>query len=255
MNAKRRGAKPSDALNPRPWDSVITDVDRAVLAASGMGQRSGIGARPCLLVVDITYAFTGDRPEPILESVKRFPNSCGEVAWEALPRIAELIAAMRARSLPVIYTRQAPRIDAVTAGAWARKNRRVLASAALGVDPMQIPDLIAPARGEIVIDKDKPSAFFGTTLLSYLHALHVDSIIIAGTSTSGCVRSTGVDAFSYNYPTVVVEDCCFDRSLTSHAIALFDLHCRYADVVRLDELLPMLDEAGERAMSVAAPNS
>ncbi len=243
MSDARSGAAPATAGRPRPWDSVITDQDRAVLAASGMGQRGGIGSRPALLVVDITYAFTGDRPEPILESVKRFPNSCGEVAWEALPRIAELIAAMRARSLPVIYTRQAPRVDAVTAGAWARKNHRVLADTPAEVDPMQIPDMIAPAPGEIVIDKDKPSAFFGTTLLSYLHALQVDSIVIAGTSTSGCVRSSGVDAFSYNYPTAVVEDCCFDRSPTSHAIALFDLHSRYADVLRLDELLPMLDGA------------
>jgi nicotinamidase-related amidase len=238
-------------VRARPWDSVITDRDRAVLAASGMGQRGGIGSRPCLLVVDITYAFTGDRPEPILESVKRFPNSCGEEAWEALPRIAELIAAMRSRSLPVIFTRQAPRVDTVTAGAWARKNSRVLADTPVGLDPMQIPDLIAPAPGELVIDKDKPSAFFGTTLLSYLHALRVDSIIIAGTSTSGCVRSSGVDAFSYNYPTAVVEDCCFDRSLTSHAVALFDLHSRYADVVRLDELLPMLGAAGVAGASAS----
>jgi nicotinamidase-related amidase len=240
------GGRPATeaGARPRPWDSVITDTDRAVLAASGMGQRGGIGSRPCLLVVDITYAFTGDRPEPILESVKRFPNSCGEAAWEALPRIATLIATMRARSQPVIYTRQAPRRDSLTAGTWARKNNRILSDAPVDVDPMQIPDVIAPAPGEIVIDKDKPSAFFGTTLLSYLHALQVDSIIIAGTSTSGCVRSSGVDAFSYNYPTVVVEDCCFDRSPTSHAVALFDLHSRYADVLRLDELLPMLDEAG-----------
>lgn len=251
MSDGRPRAASSGGGRPRLWDSVITDRDRAVLAASGMGQRGGIGSRPCLLVVDITYAFTGDRPEPILESVKRFPNSCGDMAWETLPRIAELIAAMRSRSLPVIYTRQAPRVNAVTAGAWARKNSRVLASAVFGVDPMQIPDVIAPDHGEIVIDKDKPSAFFGTTLLSYLNALRVDSIIIAGTSTSGCVRSSGVDAFSYNYPTVVVEDCCFDRSLTSHAVALFDLHSRYADVVRLDELLPMLGATGVSGASAS----
>ena len=251
MSDARRRTGGAGNRRPRPWDSVITDRDRAILAASGMGQRSGIGSRPCLLVVDITYAFTGDRPEPILESVKRFPNSCGEAAWEALPRIAQLIGAMRARSLPVIYTRQAPRVDAVTAGAWARKNSRVLAETAVDVDPMRIPEMIAPTPGEIVIDKDKPSAFFGTTLISYLHALRIDSILIAGTSTSGCVRSSGVDAFSYNYPTVVVEDCCFDRSQTSHAIALFDLHSRYADVVPLDELLPMLDGSTTAAGTAA----
>jgi len=240
----RRTAAATGTSRPRPWDPIITDRDRAVFAASGMGQRGGLGVRPCLLVVDITYAFTGDRPEPILESIKRFPNSCGAEAWEALPRIAGLIAEMRRRSLPVIYTRQAPRTDAVSAGGWARKNRRVLAARPDDVDPMQIPDLIAPAAGELVIDKDKPSAFFGTTLLSTLHAIGVDSVVIAGTSTSGCVRSTAVDAFSYNYPTVVVEDCCFDRSLTSHAIALFDVESRYGDVVALEELWPMLDAGG-----------
>ena len=243
MSDQRTGAAAATS-HRRPWDSIITDRDRAVFAASGMGQRGGLGVRPCLLVVDITYAFTGDRPEPILESVKRFPNSCGAEAWEALPRIAELIGEMRRRSFPVIYTRQAPRTDAVSAGAWARKNSRVLAARPDFVDPIQIPDLIAPTETELVIDKDKPSAFFGTTLLSTLHAMRVDSVVIAGTSTSGCVRSTAVDAFSYNYPTIVVEDCCFDRSLTSHAIALFDVESRYGDVVTLDELRPILDALG-----------
>jgi len=226
---------------PRPWDAIITDRDRAVMAASGMGQRAGLGSRPCLLVVDITYAFTGDRPEPILESIKRFPHSGGDVAWAALPNVAELIATSRARGIPVVYTRQTRRTDSLTAGGWGRKNRRALAASPAGIDPMQIPDIVAPNPGDLVIDKEKPSAFFGTTLLGYLHAMGADSVVIAGTSTSGCVRSTAVDAFSYNYPTVVVEDCCFDRSLTSHAIALFDLECRYADVVTLDELRPMLD--------------
>ena len=235
MNERGTTTNPSN-VTTRPWDSIITDRDRAVLAASGMGRRGGLGSRPCLAVVDVTYAFTGDRPEPILESIKRYPQSCGELAWETLPRIAELIAIMRRRGVPVVYTRQAPRTDAVTAGAWSRKNSRVVAPVAREADLMRIPDIIAPAAGELVIDKDKPSAFFGTTLVSHLHAIGADSLVIAGTSTSGCVRASAVDAFSYNYPTVVVEDCCFDRSLTSHAVALFDLHSRYADVVPLAEV-------------------
>ncbi len=245
MSGGKRDGATSRARRDRPWDSLITDRDRAVFAASGMGQRGGLGARPCLLVVDITYAFTGDRPEPILDSIKRFPHSGGDVAWAALPRVAELIGTFRRRSLPVIYTRQTPRTDSLNAGAWARKNNRVLAASPSDVDPMQIPEIIAPVEGELVLDKEKPSAFFGTPILGYLHAMGADSVVIAGTSTSGCVRSSGVDAFSYNYPTVVVEDCCFDRSLTSHAIALFDLESRYADVVTLDELRPMLDAIKE----------
>jgi nicotinamidase-related amidase len=92
-----------------------------------------------------------------------------------------------------------------------------------------IPD-IAPAPQDIVLKKDKPSAFFGTPLLSYLVLLGCDGVIVTGTTTSGCVRATVLDAFSNNYRVTVVEDACFDRSQASHAISLCDMHAKYADV-------------------------
>ena len=225
----------------RVWDDVISEQDRLVFEAAGYGQRGGLSERPALLVVDVTYDFCGDRPEPILESIKRFRNSCGAVAWEALPRIRELLDAARGARVPIIYTHSGPRPDAVRTGGWARKNARALAptevSKAIGND---FPTQIAPQPGDIVIEKDKPSAFFGTPLLSYLIALGVDSLIVVGTTTSGCIRATVLDAFSYNLPLAVVEECTFDRGEVSHKINLFDMHAKYADVVPLAETLDFL---------------
>ena len=230
------------------WDDVISEADRAVYASGGLGQHGGLGERPALLVVDITYDFTGDRPEPTTESIKRFPLSCGEAAWRALPVIRDLLEVARTSGTPVLYTRQAPRTDALTAGAWARKSARVLDttpdSLRIGSN---IPEIIAPLPGEPVIDKDKPSAFFGTTLESYLTALRIDSVVVAGTSTSGCVRATVIDAFSYNYQVVVVADGVFDRGEVSHKVNLFDMNAKYADVLPAVEVKELLAAAaGDR---------
>jgi maleamate amidohydrolase len=222
----------------RIWDDVIPERDKAVFEAAGYGQRGGFGERPALLVVDVTYDFCGDRPEPILESIKRFRNSCGEVAWETLPRLQRVIAAARAKNVPVIYTHALPRPERIGAGGWARKNARANRptdiSLRIGND---IVAEIAPQPGDIVLEKDKPSAFFGTALMGYLVALRCDSVIITGTTTSGCVRATAVDAFSYNLAVAVVEDCCFDRLVLSHKVSLYDLHGKYADIVTADETI------------------
>ena len=229
-------------MAPRIWDDVIGERDRAVYEKAGYGQKGGFGQRPALLVVDVTYDFCGDRPEPILDSIDKFRNSCGETAWQALPHLRELIAAARAKNVPVIYTHMAPRFDRVRAGGWARKNARALKpteiAERIGND---FPEMIAPQPGDIVIKKDKPSAFFGTPLLSFLVALGADSVIVGGTTTSGCVRATVLDAFSYNFPTAVVEECSFDRGELTHKINLFDMHAKYADVVPLRDAVEFLN--------------
>jgi nicotinamidase-related amidase len=226
----------------RIWDDVVGEEDRRIYALGGLGQRAGLGQRPALLVVDITHEFTGDRPEARELSIERFPLSCGESAWVALPKIRELLDGARRNSIPVLYTRQAPRSNAVEAGQWAAKNSRVFE---VPDDPNsianQIPEMIAPWPSERVIDKDKPSAFFGTPILSYLIALGVDSLIVAGTSTSGCVRATVVDGFSLNFRMLVAEDGCFDRGEASHKVNLFDMHAKYADVLPIAEILALLD--------------
>src|SRR5688500_20240112 len=85
------------------WNKFLTERDKQVFAAGGFGARQGFGKRPALLVVDVNYNFCGDRPEPILESIKRWRNSCGEEAWEGIKAIKKLILACRAKGLPVIY--------------------------------------------------------------------------------------------------------------------------------------------------------
>jgi nicotinamidase-related amidase len=98
-------------------------------------------------------------------------------------------------------------------------------------------DEIAPGPHDIVVRKEKPSAFFGTGLMGYLTMLKADSIVMTGTTTSGCVRGSVIDAFSYNYRLQVVEEACFDRSQASHAINLADMNAKYADVVGYERAL------------------
>ncbi|MGA0315509.1 MAG: isochorismatase family protein, partial [Alphaproteobacteria bacterium] len=101
---------------------------------------------------------------------------------------------------------------------------------------------IAPSSKDLVIRKLKPSAFFGTPLMAFLNDLGADSLIVTGTTTSGCVRASVLDAFSNNLRCTIVEEACFDRSQASHAINLCDMHAKYADVVPVDQALS-IDEA------------
>jgi nicotinamidase-related amidase len=107
---------------------------------------------------------------------------------------------------------------------------------------MSIVTMIAPGPKDIVIKKQKPSGFFGTNLASYLTLLGCDSVIVVGTTTSGCVRATVVDAFSLNYRVILAEEGCFDRSEVSHAVSLCDLHAKYADVVSTAEILSYFEK-------------
>ncbi len=229
-------------MSERIWDKFLTDRDKAVFAASGYGVRAGYGKRPALLVIDVNYNFTGDRPEPILDSISRWPNSCGEDAWDAVPVIRSLIDAARAKGLPVIYTTGDVRADAWDRGSWSWKNSRSgkPPKAPSNLDGNAIINEIAPAPQDIVIRKLKPSGFYGTNMESFLTLLGADSLILTGTTTSGCVRATALDAFSSNYRLAVVEDACFDRSQASHAINLCDMNAKYADVVGSDDALAFI---------------
>lgn len=226
----------------RPWDGLISESELQVFHAAGYGKRGEWGTKPALLVVDVNYNFVGDRPEPILESIKRWRNSCGEIGWQTIPKIAELIQAARANDVPVLYSTGGYRPTKQSAGSWAQKNSR-LTQVSEEQQRMgnEIVKEIAPLPDEIVIRKNKPSVFFGSPLVTYLVGMGIDTVVIAGTTTSGCVRASALDAFSYDYRVVVVEDCCFDRGATSHAITLFDLQAKYADVVQRDEVIRYFD--------------
>jgi maleamate amidohydrolase len=206
---------------------------------------TGFGKRPALLVIDVNWAFCGERPEHILDSIKRWRTSCGEQAWVALKYIKTLIEAARAKGVPVIYTTGERRGDNWDAGSWRWKSTRgdeASGSAHDGLDGNEIVTMIAPGAKDIVIKKQKPSGFFGTNLASYLTLLGCDSAIVVGTTTSGCVRATVVDAFSLNYRVILPEEGCFDRSEASHAVSWCDMHAKYADVVPTAEILAYFDQ-------------
>src|SRR5262249_31688459 len=141
--------------------------------------------------------------------------------------------------VPVIYTTGVRRDDNWDSGSWSWKNTRTDERPLVKRterDGNQIVDEIAPEPEDIVVLKQKPSGFFGTNLLSYLVLLGCDSVIVTGTTTSGCVRATVLDAFSNNFRVIVAEEACFDRSQASHAINLCDMQAKYADVVPVEEV-------------------
>jgi maleamate amidohydrolase len=227
----------------RTWERFLTERDKAVFEAAGYTDPAGFGKRPALLVIDVAWAFCGDRPEPILESIKRWRRSCGAESWDAVARIKVVLEKAREVGVPVIYTTGGYRSDNWDMGSWRWKNSRSKENPAETSElyEHEIVTDIAPQPTDIVILKQKPSAFFGTGLLSYLVMLGCDSVIIMGTSTSGCVRATAVEAFSNNFRTALVEDGCFDRSEVSHAVTLCDLNAKYADVVNSTDVLAHLD--------------
>ena len=111
-------------MTERIWDKFLTERDKAVFAQAGYGARGGFGKRPAVVVVDVSWAFCGEGPEPILESIKRWRNSCGEDAWVAIESIATLIHKAREREIPVIYTTGYRRDDNWDSGSWGWKNNR-----------------------------------------------------------------------------------------------------------------------------------
>ena len=148
------------------------------------------------------------------------------------------------KGLPVIYTTGIRREDNWDSGSWSWKNNRSSEKPQVpmsNIDGNQIVDEIAPSPQDIVIYKQKPSGFFGTNMTSYLTLLGCDSVIVTGTTTSGCVRATVLDAFSQNYRVALAEEGCFDRSQASHAINLCDMNAKYADVVKTAEVLEYFD--------------
>jgi maleamate amidohydrolase len=155
-----------------------------------------------------------------------------------------MIEAARAKGIPVIYTTGERRPDDWDSGSWRWKSTR--SDEASGtvhddIDGNEIVTMIAPGPRDIVIKKQKPSGF-KTNLASYLTLLGCDSIIVVGTTTSGCVRATVVDAFSLNYRVTLAEEGCFDRSEASHAVGLCDMHAKYADVLPTVEILSYFDQ-------------
>ena len=238
-------------MSGRIWDSFLTESDRARVAVQPAILKGG-GTRPVLLMVDLYRWVFGDKSEPLLEAIKTWPGSCGPAGWDALPHIERMLAEARSRGIPVIHVTGMEGVPG-----WRDVNPRGGGSA----DPVdadnrrrryEIVDELAPIAGEMVLEKTGPSAFWGTPLEGLLRGLGADTVIVTGESTSGCVRATVVDAKSYRLKVLIPEPCVFDRDEASHAINLFDMHEKYADVISIDDTLAYLNGIGARVPAGAA---
>jgi nicotinamidase-related amidase len=224
------------------WDDVLTEQDKIVYENAGWGKPAGFGKRPALLVVDVIYNFVGDPELPIMESIKEWRYSCGTIGWDGVRALQTLIGKARDKRIPLFYTTWERREDKLDNGRWNDKNWRVDdAIDVIGHKGNEIVAEIAPQPGDMTFVKKKPSAFFGTALTGYLIDFGIDTIILTGTTTSGCIRATAVDGFSYNYYVVVPEECAWDRGEVSHKINLFDIHSKYGDVVKMNSVIDYLD--------------
>jgi maleamate amidohydrolase len=222
----------------RPWADVITADDEQRYEAAGFGQPSGFGERPALLVIDVQYRTIGNSPKPFYESLEDYTTSCGEVGWAAVGQIEKLIGAFRAAGRPILYPHVAPKKAEDRGGTLGQKVPGIMDVPDRGYD---FPEQVAPQPGDLLLPKKHPSAFFGTPLASYLIGLGVDTLVTTGCTTSGCVRGTVVDGFSYNFKCVVPHDAVYDRTPTVHQVNLFDLAQKYADVLSADEVVARIE--------------
>ena len=227
----------------RVWDQYLTERDRAHLAMRPP-RRRGFGEKPALLLIDLYRWVFGDKPEPILEAMKKWPSSCGLDGWNAVPQIQKLLAKARQVGIPIVHMTG---LDG--AGVVSRSPQRE-SDLQANRDPeaqnrlrrrFDIIDEVEPLPGETVLRKASPSAFWGTPLVGHLNALHIDTIITCGESTSGCVRASVVDGCTFRFRMIVAEDCVFDRHQATHAMNLFDMNQKYADVLPLQEVLDYLE--------------
>jgi len=196
----------------------------------GFAQQVGIGRRPALVVVDFVLGFT----DPA--------HFGGGNIQEAIERTRDLLAFAREKGWPIAHTRVVYAEDGSDAGAFARKAPGLLKLTE--TSPLsQIVAELKPRPGELVIAKRQASAFFGTELAGWLLWRGVDTLLVTGCTTSGCVRATVVDAVSHNLRTVVVTDCVGDHALGPHEANLFDMGQKYADLMTKDEVVAALAKA------------
>lgn len=229
-------------MTKRIWDDYLTERDRRVFESAGYGKHVGFGTRPALFIIDVQYNFCGDEPQPILEAVKKYRTACGEEAWQAVPYIERLMKICREKNLPIFYSVSERRPDMLDSGVQIGKSHRGNEKTSQeGTHATQTVDSLKPRPEDFLIGKRKPSAFFGTPFMSHLNFLDIDTLIITGCTTSGCVRATAVDAFSYNFKVTIPEETTFDRFQSSHAMNLFDLNCKYADVVPTSDVARYLE--------------
>jgi nicotinamidase-related amidase len=196
--------------------------------AKGIGGRVGFGERPALLVVDMIVGFTDDS------------SPLGSDAPETVAEVARLLAGARSAGIPVVFSTCHFGADLAEAQAWSRKipSQRILepGSRWVEVDPR-----LAPEPGETLLVKNFASCFAQTSLADELAALEVDTIIVTGMTTSGCVRATVVDGVSAGFRPIVPRGAVADRARLPHVASLFDIDTKYGDVTETDAVLEYLE--------------
>jgi maleamate amidohydrolase len=224
-----------NSMAANPWDDIIPPETIEHYRRAGFGAPSRPGTHPALLVIDVQYATTGELPQPLAEGLTYHPMNCGESAWRAIPHIAGLVRTFRDRKLPILYPYVAP---------WMRReaHRRMPTAKQHMARHWEIVAEVAPQEEDILIPKTGPSAFFGTSIAAHLNGLRADTLFITGNTTSGCIRASVVDAYALNYKVIVPHECCYDRSEISHAVNLFDISNKYAEVTSAAAAIEMVQK-------------
>jgi nicotinamidase-related amidase len=239
------------------WDDVLTGRDRA-LYERVLVERA-LGHRPAVIVIDVNYAFVGTNPMPIEEAIEEYRTSCGEIGWEAIPRIRQLTDTARELGVPIFYSTALStaydRGSTVRGIGWGQdpgrpaKRRKSDEAIAKQIKGNEIVEELGKQPDDFLIQKTGASVFLGTPLVQQLIDLNVDTVILCGTTTSGCVRATAVEASNYNFHSAVVEDCTFDRFEISHKVSLMDIHAKYGRVISLGEALEYLKTSAEPSIA------
>lgn len=187
--------------------------------------RIGFGKKPCVIVIDFIEAYT-----------RKGAAFFGQGVVDAVEETVELLAAARTAKIPIIYTKVLYHPSGMDGGLFVKKVP-ALRQLVAGEPLAEIDHRIPPAPEDLVIVKNYPSCFFGTTLASTLAGLGVDTLILTGCSTSGCVRAAAIDAIQYGYRVIVPRECVGDRHVAPHEANLFDINAKYGDVVSKSEVM------------------
>jgi maleamate amidohydrolase len=198
-----------------------------VYAKQGFGASSGFGVAPALLIVDFVNGFN----DPDLFGGGNIP--------EAIANTARLLAVAREQQIPVCFTRVVYADDGSDAGVFCLKAPKLSVLTETSRASQVVYEL-TPIEGEYVLRKTQPSAFFGTDLAPWLIRRRVDTVVVTGATTSGCVRASVVDSMSHNFRTVVVADGVGDRAREPHEANLFDMRQKYADLMTADDVIARL---------------
>jgi maleamate amidohydrolase len=201
---------------------------REVYAKARLGESVTLGSRPAVLVVDFSCGFTD--PECTL----------GADMTEQVEATKRLLDAARAKGLPVIFTTIGFEPSLKDGGLWLEK-APALGDLQIGGRWVQIDPRLEPQEGETIVVKKGASAFFGTNLAAILISQGIDSVLLCGATTSGCIRATAIDLLQYGFPTLVPRECVGDRAQAPHDANLFDIQAKYADVVSVEEALDYVE--------------